>query len=233
MSGLPSAFVADAERHINRHSRALLSRYDTEGWWPARSRFEVMAGAVLVQNTRWANVVPAVRNLRKAGALQAAQLAAIPEPDIAQLIRPAGCYRVKARRLKALAAVVVDAGGVRGLAAMPTATVRSLLLAAHGVGFETADAILAFAFDRPVFIADAYARRWFTRIGVCSETPRYEALRHAVETALPIDSCLLRNLHAAIVQHAQQLCGVQPDCARCGFRRHCREATTASRDSGR
>lgn len=222
-----------AERQVGAYCRALLRHYDTVDWWPANTRFEIMVGAVLVQNTRWANVVPAVGALREAGLLEAERLIALPATHIAELIRPAGCQSVKARRLSALAQTVCDAGGLRRLASMPTDAIRYLLLATHGIGFETADAILAFAFDRPVFVADAYARRWFTRLGVCQEPPRYEVLRKLVEAALPGQSSLLRDVHAAIVLHAQESCGRRPDCQRCALRQHCRTGLTASRDSGR
>ena len=228
-----TVFVAGAEAQIGRHCRSLVGLYDTAGWWPAKSRFEVMAGAVLVQNTRWTNVVPALRALRQAGALQAQRLAGMPEDDVAELIRSAGCQTVKAKRLRSLATTVCSIGGVRRLAVLPTDSLRGRLLATHGVGFETADAILAFAFDRPVFIADGYARRWFTRMGLCQQPPRYGALKAAVEAALPAHCSQLRQLHAAIVLHGQQRCGKQPDCQRCGLRRNCRAGLTASRGSGR
>ena len=226
-------FVAGAERQIRDHCRALVRRYDTVDWWPAKTRFEIMVGAVLVQNTRWANVVPAVATLRRAGLLQAERLTELPADDIAELIRSAGCQTVKARRLSALAHTVCGAGGLRRLASLSNGAIRRRLLATHGIGFETADAILAFAFDRPVFIADAYARRWFTRLGICHDSPRYEALREVVETALPKQSSLLRDVHAAIVLHAQQYCGRRPDCQRCALRQNCRSGFIANRGSGR
>lgn len=223
---------SDADPRIGRACRALLDVYDTQGWWPARTRFEVMAGAVLVQNTRWANVVPALRALRRARVLSPRRLAILEQARITELVRPAGCQSVKARRLRALARTVVRAGGLDSVARLPTDQLRQLLLATHGIGQETADAMLAFAFRRPVFVADGYARRWVTRMGLCPQPAGYETLRRLIEAAFPGCSELLRDLHAAIVLHGQQTCTSEPDCERCGLRTSCRTALIASPGSG-
>lgn len=203
--------------------RRLLGMYDVRGWWPARSRFEIMVGAVLVQNTRWDNVSAAIRNLRRHGCMNAAGIATRPAPELAALIRPAGCQSVKVRRLQALAEWVTLGGGLRKLAALDTDVLRRGLLAVHGVGPETADAILCFAFGRRRFVADAYARRWLERMGFPVRAPisAYEDCRSYVEAGLSRSRIHFGDLHAAIVLHGQETCAVEPCCSRCRLQRDC------------
>jgi endonuclease-3 related protein len=203
---------------------ALVGHYPVAGWWPARSRFEVMVGAVLVQNTRWANVEAGIRNLRGAGHLSPAGISALPPASLIAFIRPAGCQSVKARRLRALAAWVCESGGLRRLASQETDNLRRGLLGVHGVGPETADAILCFAFRRPIFIADQYARRWLGRMGLLSadDSRSYERSRRAIETRLNGSTTRLSDVHAAIVLHGQSICGREPRCASCVVRAQCR-----------
>jgi endonuclease-3 related protein len=204
--------------------RQLLGMYDVREWWPARSRFEVMVGAVLVQNTRWGNVAKAIRILRGRRCMSPTAIAATPPADLAAIIRPAGCQSVKARRLRAMAEWVQAVGGLRKLPRLDTPTLRAGLLSVHGIGPETADAILCFGFSRRQFVADAYARRWLERMGLVSAAAirTYEARRHYVESTLQRSNIDYADLHAAIVLHAQERCTVRPECERCGLRRTCR-----------
>lgn len=206
--------------------RRLIGMYDVAGWWPARSRFEVMVGAVLVQNSRWANVTPAIRDLRTAGCLSSAKISTLESAHLAALIRPAGCQTVKARRLRAMAGWVERSGGLRSLSTWDTDRLRHELLGVYGIGHETADAILCFAFDRPRFVADKYARQWITRMGFAAfpEPNSYEACREFVERGLGRASIDLADLHAAIVLHARSTCRARPDCDACALRVHCRHA---------
>ena len=203
--------------------RRLIATYDVVGWWPARSRFEVMVGAVLVQNTRWPNAAAAIRALRCAGALHPRVISALEPADLMVLIRPAGCQSVKTRRLQALAAWAGDVGNLRRFAAFDTVRLRRALLGVHGIGYETADAILCFAFDRPQFIADKYARTWFGRMGCVPQSVlgSYEACRRYVERELAGQGIDLFDLHAAIVLHGQVQCRLQPLCAQCVLRDEC------------
>jgi endonuclease-3 related protein len=203
--------------------RRLIGMYDVDGWWPARSRFEVMAGAVLVQNTRWPNAAAALRALRSHRLLRPAAISTSKPADLTALISPAGCQRVKARRLRALARWVEREGGLRSLANRDTDALRAGLLGVHGVGPETADAILCFAFGRPRFVADKYARTWLARMGLAAarDVATYEACRAFVENGLERADIGFDELHAAIVSHAQAVCGARPACRRCAFGAAC------------
>lgn len=215
---MQTAGAATAAERLAQAGRLLLARYPTDNWWPSRSRFEVMVGAVLVQNTRWVNVHRAIAALRARRLLQPEALAATPVDHVGEVIRPAGCQSVKAARLAHLAAGVAQAGGLRRLARHSTHDLRALLRSWHGVGEETADAILLYGFGRPVFIADKYARRWLARMGLFdagSGAGAYARCRRHVETNLPWSPGEFQALHAAIVLHGQQHCGPQARCQDC------------------
>jgi len=180
-----------------------------------------MVGAVLVQNTRWTNVSQAIEVLRGAHRLTPHALARTSSAQLASLITAAGCQRVKARRLLALAEGVIQAGGLAAMAACPTAELRAELLRWHGIGEETADAILLFVFERPGFLGDAYGRRWLSRRGLFDAGKGSGAYRRAkdfVETRLDWSAYQHQALHAAIVLHAQGVCRARPLCGDCNQR---------------
>ena len=192
------------------------------GWWPARSVFEVFAGAVLTQNTAWTNAARAIDELRAAGCLQPRALLATSPVRLSRLIRSAGYYNVKQRRLRALAEWYVAEGERRGLRGRPTGELRAGLLRVHGVGRETADDILLYAFGRPVFVVDAYTRRLFSRLGKVAPDIPYEDLRALFERELPADAELYGEYHARIVWHGKLVClARRPRCGECRLRRRC------------
>jgi endonuclease-3 related protein len=195
----------------------LIESCAVENWWPSQSRFEVLVGAILVQNTRWTNVEKAIDRLRDHQYLDPVRLSRTQPADLQILIRSAGCQSVKARRLQSLANWVVDSGGLEALDALATLQLRDELLKVHGIGEETADAILCFGFARRVFIADQYARVWLTRMGFVaeSETRNYSACRDLVEPALAASTICMQDLHAAIVIHGQSICRREPKCSKC------------------
>lgn len=220
-------------RRLEASCLELIDRYDVAGWWPAQTRFEVLVGAVLVQNTRWTNVSAAIEQLRRAGNLDARRLCDIDTLRLQELIRAAGCQRVKAHRLISLAAWIEAAGGLASLARWPTSPLRAALLGVHGVGNETADTILAFGFGRRVFVADRYARMWLMRLGIIADAGAryYESCRRAVEAALIDSPVCLKDLHAAIVLHGQARCGRQPRCQGCLLLTRCRRIGVVSRST--
>lgn len=171
---------------LQAYYRALLKAYGPQHWWPAQSRFEVIAGAYLTQNTSWTNVEHAIRNLRRARALTPAAIHSIPLPDLEQLVRPAGYFRQKAARLKQFTAFLYGryGGSLARMFAQPTEQLRTELLALNGIGPETADSILLYAGNHAVFVVDAYARRIFARHGLVAEDANYEAIRALAERAL-------------------------------------------------
>ncbi len=175
-----------------------------------------MLGAVLTQNTAWTNVERALQQLSAQIPLAAGALLALPETELAALIRPAGYFNVKARRLRAFCEAYVAAGGEPALSKLETSCLREWLLGIHGIGPETADDILLYAFDRPVFVIDAYTRRLFERLGIIGGGESYETLRMTFEQALGPDPALFNEYHALIVRHAKQVCRARaPRCDPC------------------
>ncbi len=211
--------------------RALLERYGPQHWWPGEGPFEVMVGAVLTQNTAWENVERAIARLKAAGALDARVIAASEPRRLAEWIRPAGYFNVKARRLQAFCAWYLERGGLEALRRQPTETLRADLLAVHGIGPETADDILLYALGRPVFVIDAYTRRLFARLGLVGEDWGYERLRAWFEDGLPREVPLFNEYHALIVRHAKEHCRKRPRCAGCPLASRCPADQSVSRAS--
>ena len=200
----------------------LAAAYGPQEWWPAHDPFEMMAGALLTQRTTWRNAERAIASLRCAGALSPEALAHVPVSRLEALIRMAGTFRTKAVRLRALALWYVDTGGRDALAARSTADLRSELLALPGIGPETADDILVYAFARPVFVVDAYARRILSRHGWAQGDEPYEQLSDAVARAIGADAARLGELHALLVEHGKRHCRPAPRCTGCPLAAECR-----------
>lgn len=200
----------------------LFASYGEQGWWPAETAFEVMLGAILTQNTAWTNVERALDRLKDRIALTPEALLELEEAALAEAIRPSGYFNVKARRLRAFCDALLAAGGEPVLTTWSTPRLREWLLAIPGVGPETADDILLYAFDRPVFVVDAYTRRLFRRLGLLDGDEGYEVIRRMVERALGPDSASLNEYHALIVRHAKDLCRARkPQCDICSLRSGC------------
>ena len=182
----------------------------------------MLVGAVLTQNTAWRNASRAIDSLRAAGCLQARNLTATTPAHLSRLIHSAGYYNVKQKRLRALAEWYVENGEWRRLRTWPTQELRESLLQVHGVGFETADDILLYAFRRPVFVVDAYTKRLFSRLGKVTPNIAYEDLRFLFERELPADPELYGEYHARIVLHGKFLCSARnPRCGDCLLRPDC------------
>jgi endonuclease-3 related protein len=197
--------------------RRLHASHGPQHWWPGDTRFEIMVGAVLTQNTAWSNVERAIANLKAARALTPEVIVRAPHRRLAAWLRPSGYFNVKARRLRALCEWLLAEGGVKKLARLPTPLLRERLLAVHGVGPETADDILLYAFGRPVFVIDAYTRRLFARLGLIEGRERYEPLRQMLERRLGADAALFNEYHALIVAHAKDVCRPRPHCPDCAL----------------
>jgi endonuclease III related protein len=175
-----------SEKQIRAYYHALYGAWGRQHWWPARTRFEVIVGAYLTQNTSWKNVEIALRRLRAAGLLNLAAIRTIPLEQLEAMIRPAGYFRQKADRLKTFVAFVDQRhqGSLLRLFAQSTQYLRQELLSLNGVGPETADSILLYAGQHPVFVVDAYTRRILERHGIASANAKYEELRELVERSL-------------------------------------------------
>ena len=199
-------------------------------WWPGETPFEVMVGAILTQNTAWTHVERAISNLRLAGILDPHALASMEVDELAPHLRPSGYFNVKARRLQSYCGWFTQAGGMSTLAPRPTDALRRALLAVHGIGPETADDILLYAFGRPVFVVDAYTVRLFQRLGLTS-SGYYETLQREFESALPRDVALFNEFHALIVQHGKAICRPKPRCGQCCLSGLCAFAATHRGDA--
>jgi endonuclease-3 related protein len=200
--------------------------YDFEAWhWqPDTPALDICVGSVLVQHTSWTNVEKALANLRAANVMSLEALAALPDDELATLVRPAGTPLAKSRRLKALAALVLAKGGFDGLFALSTSELRALLLSTPGIGPETADAILLYAAGRPVALHDAYTARLFRRLGLGPPRDRYDAWQAWQDALIPPDTLLRQRFHAAIVLHAKERCRVRPRCDSCPLLGVCQSA---------
>jgi len=205
-------------REVFQH---LLAHYGPQGWWPAQTPFEVMVGAILTQNAAWTNVERAIERLKEEGALDPQVLAGVEPTRLGEWIRPAGYFNVKARRLQAFCRWYLAQGEWEALSRWETEPLRRALLAVHGVGPETADDILLYAFERPVFVIDAYTRRLFSRLGLVSAEWDYERLRAWFEDGLEPDPALFNEYHALIVRHAKVHCRVRPRCTACPLQPRC------------
>ncbi len=196
----------------------LLDHYGPQHWWPAESPFEVMVGAILTQNTSWSGVEKAIANLRSARLLTPQKILACPPPQLGELIRPSGYYNLKSARLKNYSEWYLQHRDT--LPQRETASLRDALLQINGVGPETADDILLYAFRRPVFVVDAYTRRIFQRLGWLQGGESYEQIRLRVESRFARRKEseqveIYSELHGLVVNHAKQHCKKSPDCSGC------------------
>jgi len=201
---------------------AMLDALGPSHWWPAATPFEVAVGAVLTQNTNWGNVERAIANLKAGGGFEVRALAALPDEVLAERIRPAGYFRLKARRLKNLLAMLVREcdGDITGLAGQDMETIRGKLLAVSGVGPETADSILLYALGYPSFVVDAYTARICQRHGLTPEDAGYEELRTFFMDGLPDDVSLYNEFHALLVRVGNAWCRPRtPQCRECPLER--------------
>ncbi len=174
------------EDAIRDYYETLLDSWGNLHWWPARTRFEVIVGAYLTQNTSWANVELALRPLRSAGLLNINGIRSLSQPQLESLIRSSGYFRQKAGRLKTFVAFLDGKyhGSLHRMFAQPTEMLRAELLELNGVGPETADSILLYAGQHPSFVVDAYTRRILFRHGLIGETAKYEEIRNLCQRAL-------------------------------------------------
>ena len=195
----------------------LLDKLGPQHWWPGDSPWEVMIGAVLVQNTSWKNVVRAITNLREADLIDPIRMLAVPSDELAELIRPAGYYRLKTKRLRSLLQFVVAEyeGSLDALRSVDAHLLREELLGVHGVGPETADSILLYALEQPVLVVDTYTHRVFARHGWIHFDADYHQLQEHLASELPVDVALYNELHALLVNVGHHFCRRRPKCDEC------------------
>ena len=199
----------------------LLARFGPQRWWPAESRFEVIVGALLMQQTAWRNVESAIGNLKRARLLSPPRIAGASIDELRRHVRVAGLHRSKPRRLKRFCMRLMEFGGdLDAFFRRPPAEVREDLLAQEGVGPETADSILLYASDTPTFVVDAYTTRAARRLGWI-ESDEYGRVKEWFEARLPRDVALFREYHALLVVHGKEVCRPRPRCEECPLNERC------------
>lgn len=197
--------------------RLLESHFGPTGWWPGETPFEIAVGAILTQNTAWTNVERAIANLKAAQTLSPEAILAAANESLHGLLRPAGYFRVKAKRLRAFCTFLVEkhGGEVAPLAGLPRDVLRAELLAVNGIGPETADDIILYACEQPIFVVDAYTRRIAARHGWCKPSASYHDLQALFAGAIPEDLEVYKEYHAFIVYAGKHYCRRTPKCAEC------------------
>jgi endonuclease-3 related protein len=200
---------------LTRVYETLYEAFGPQHWWPAETPFEVAVGAILTQNTNWNNVERAIVNLKNSGALDPMIIYSMPAHELSALIIPSGYHNVKAARLKAFIEFLVSGydGAIENMKGQDTASLRASLLSINGIGPETADSILLYALEKPVFVIDAYTKRVLDRHGVLEYKRPYgdfQALFHA-----GIERNVYNDYHALFVRLGKYFCKPRPACAQC------------------
>lgn len=197
--------------------RLLFESFGPQHWWPGETAFETMLGAILTQNTSWANVGKAIANLKAAGCLEPNALNELDTAELETLIRPAGYYRLKAKRLKNFIRWIFEdyGGDIRALEGGGTSGLREELLAVSGIGPETADSILLYALHRPVFVVDTYTARVTVRHRLIEPDIDYEQLQDLFQSNLEANVELFNEYHALLVRVGKEFCKPKPRCTNC------------------
>lgn len=208
------------KRSLERMYDLMAAHYGPTHWWPGDSPFEIAVGAVLTQNTAWGNVERAIANLKRDKLLRPRAILRCPLDMLEQALTPSGYFRVKAERLRSFCDFLVTRhrGSIKRMAKAPLEQLRPQLLAVRGIGPETADDILLYACDKPVFVVDAYTRRILSRHGLIRADMAYEDLRGLFEANLEPDLHLYKEYHGLIVYVGKDFCRRKPRCAECPLR---------------
>jgi len=206
---------------IQEYYDALFARWGEQHWWPGDTRLEMMLGAILTQNTAWTNVEKAIENLRKNNALDLAVLGNLSVERLAEWIRPAGYFNQKAGYIKQMVDNLHHRfdGSINKLFALDTPALRKELLSWKGIGPETADSILLYAGKRPVFVVDAYTKRFLSRHGRCHQKAAYNDIARLFIDNLPENAQLYNEYHALIVRLGKEHCKTRPQCDGCPLQR--------------
>jgi endonuclease-3 related protein len=212
-----------AKRNHSHHKiltniyNTLYNHFGPRHWWPGDTPFEIAVGAILTQNTNWANVEKAILNLKKKKTLNVRALHKMPNAGLASLIRPAGYYNVKAKRLKNFLVFLADnyKGSMSRMKSSDPSVLRKELLAVNGIGPETADSILLYALEKPVFVIDAYTKRILQRHGIVSGEATYHEMQEIFHENLLQEVQLYNEYHALFVMLGKDYCRPKPRCRGC------------------
>jgi endonuclease-3 related protein len=203
---------------LNLIYRRLYSFFGPQHWWPADNPFEVMVGAILTQNTNWQNAERAIGNLKKHGLLNPRKLYRLPPKRLATFIMPAGYYNIKARRLKNFLIFLFRSykGKIKNMSLQDKGELRSALLSVNGIGPETADSILLYALDKPVFVVDAYTKRMLLRHRIIDQGADYSQIQNLFMKNLKNNVRLFNEYHALLVRLGKEYClKTRPRCTTC------------------
>ncbi|KYK24439.1 hypothetical protein AYK26_06740 [Euryarchaeota archaeon SM23-78] len=217
---------------IKKIYQIIYKAYGPQGWWPLTERyrfipvhkgkkpstkqikFEIIIGAILTQNTAWKNVEKALIELNKRRLLDIKKLKSLPANKLGAIIKPSGYYNQKAKKIKAMIEFLELGKDVN----------RENLLSIWGIGPETADSILLYAYEQPFFVIDAYTKRIFSRLGLAHKNASYKELQKMFHKALPKDVEMFKEYHALLVEHGKRYCRIKPLCEECVLRRECNYA---------
>jgi len=212
------------QRPKTHHKKVLTEIYDTlyrafgpQHWWPGETPFEIAVGAILTQNTNWGNVEKAINNIKRQKALNARLLYEMPHKHLALLIKPAGYFNIKAKRLKDFLGFLINhyGGSMKKMEAEDTQILRERLLKVNGIGEETADSILLYALGKPVFVIDAYTKRVLQRHKLIPDKATYHEIQELFHKNLPKDTALFNEYHALFVRLGKEYCKPKPKCEGC------------------
>lgn len=225
-TGLRQARDPGAQLPLDEYYNSLFTALGPQHWWPGKTPFEIIVGAILVQNTAWKNAEIAITKLRENGLLSPAQIRRVPPRRLQRLIQSSGYYRQKARKLKAFCYFLQTGygGSLKRMFATPTIVLRQKLLGVFGIGPETADSILLYAGNHEVFVVDAYTKRMLLRHGWIGERAKYDHVRWMFEQRFPGDAQRFNEFHALIVAAGKNWCSPQkPKCDECPLGRYLEE----------
>ena len=197
--------------------KILYREFGPQRWWPGETPFEVIVGAILTQNTAWTNVSKAIDNLKKESHLLPETLYSLPLPRLARLIRPSGYYNIKTKRLKEFLNFLFNEynGSLEKMFKTDLSELREKLLKVNGIGPETADSILLYAGNYPIFVIDAYTKRILSRHNIITDGMDYHSLQRFFMDNLAEDADLYNEYHALIVKTAKDFCKKKPVCELC------------------
>ncbi len=195
----------------------LYSFYGPQKWWPGDSPFEIAIGAILTQNTNWGNVEKAINNLKREGVMSVEGLNRLSDEKIASLIKPAGYFNIKTKRIRAFLDFLIDKynGKIEEMKKEDTISLRNKLLNIYGIGAETADSILLYALEKPVFVIDAYTKRVLTRHSIMKPNSTYSDYQMIFHKELDEDLQMFNEFHALFVRVGKDYCKVKPLCKNC------------------
>jgi endonuclease-3 related protein len=216
-AGIPPPPWNDMKTSLVQIYQLMYDHFGHRDWWPGDTPLEIMIGAILTQNTAWKNVEKAIHNLKKNRLLSLARLRELEEHHLAEQIRPSGYYNQKAKKIKALIEFLDRwyGGSISRMKTADCELLRDQLLQVRGIGPETADSILLYALEKPIFVIDAYTRRIFTRHHYFPSEPGYQEAQEYFHAEFPTDLELYNDFHAQIVATGNRYCRPKPLCTGC------------------